>query len=146
MSQPNQFLALCFILIDSLPTQSSELVHVKLIELTVSFGYLQCLSSIATALQSGFLPYAEPVFRRCISLVERTLQQNFVSILSIYTYRIVFMVSLWPGVDDLITYPLLGNTRAKSHVAIINYRFVMSFQQISIGFNCGALNLLVYFV
>lgn len=37
---------------------------------------LQCLSSIATALQSGFLPYSEPVYRRCVSLVEQTLNQH----------------------------------------------------------------------
>lgn len=40
----------------------------------------QCLSSVATALQSGFMPYAEPVFKRCISLVEQTLNQNMVSV------------------------------------------------------------------
>lgn len=39
---------------------------------------IQCLSSVATALQSGFLPYCEPVFRRCISLVEQTLNQHIV--------------------------------------------------------------------
>jgi len=37
---------------------------------------LECLSSIATALQEGFLPYCEPVFRRCVSLVEQTLNQH----------------------------------------------------------------------
>lgn len=40
------------------------------------FPLLECLSSVATALQSGFMPYAEPVFKRCISLVEQTLNQN----------------------------------------------------------------------
>ena len=40
----------------------------------------QCLSSVATALQSGFLPYCEPVYRRCVHLVEQTLNQNYVSI------------------------------------------------------------------
>ncbi|XP_044734590.1 transportin-2 [Chrysoperla carnea] len=39
------------------------------------FPLLECLSSVATALQSGFLPYCEPVFRRCISLIEQTLNQ-----------------------------------------------------------------------
>ncbi|KZS14399.1 Transportin-1 [Daphnia magna] len=42
------------------------------------FPLLECLSSVATALQSGFLPYCEPVFRRCISLVEQTLNQHIV--------------------------------------------------------------------
>ncbi|XP_064626357.1 transportin-1-like isoform X2 [Lineus longissimus] len=41
------------------------------------FPLLECLSSVATALQSGFLPYSEPVFRRCVSLVEQTLSQNY---------------------------------------------------------------------
>jgi len=40
------------------------------------FPLLECLSSVATALQSGFLPYCEPVYRRCVSLVEQTLQQH----------------------------------------------------------------------
>ncbi|RWS31760.1 transportin-1-like isoform X2 [Leptotrombidium deliense] len=40
------------------------------------FPLLECLSSVATALQSGFLPYCEPVFRRCLSLVEQTLNQT----------------------------------------------------------------------
>ncbi|XP_046544808.1 LOW QUALITY PROTEIN: transportin-1-like [Haliotis rubra] len=41
------------------------------------FPLLECLSSVATALQSGFLPYCEPVYRRCVSLVEQTLNQNY---------------------------------------------------------------------
>ncbi|XP_055382559.1 transportin-1 [Condylostylus longicornis] len=40
------------------------------------FPLLECLSSIATALQSGFLPYCEPVYRRCISLIEQTINQD----------------------------------------------------------------------
>ena len=39
---------------------------------------LQCLSSVATALQAGFLPYCEPVFQRCVSLIEQNLNQNYV--------------------------------------------------------------------
>lgn len=39
------------------------------------FPLLECLSSVATALQSGFLPYCEPVFKRCVSLIEQTLNQ-----------------------------------------------------------------------
>ena len=30
---------------------------------------------MATALQEGFLPYCEPVYKRCVSLVEQTLNQ-----------------------------------------------------------------------
>ena len=40
------------------------------------FPLLECLSGVATALQSGFLPYCEPVFRRCLSLVEQTLNHS----------------------------------------------------------------------
>merc|ERR1719167_765540 len=40
------------------------------------FPLLECLSSVATALQEGFLPYAEPVYRRCVSLVQQTLNQH----------------------------------------------------------------------
>lgn len=39
------------------------------------FPLLECLSSVATALQTGFLPYCEPVFKRCLSLVKQTLEQ-----------------------------------------------------------------------
>ena len=40
------------------------------------FPLLECLSSIATALQTGFLPYCEPVFVRCIVLVQETLESS----------------------------------------------------------------------
>lgn len=40
------------------------------------FPLLECLSSVATALQSGFLPYCEPVYQRCVSLVQQTLCQH----------------------------------------------------------------------
>ncbi|KAG7281927.1 hypothetical protein CRUP_002985 [Coryphaenoides rupestris] len=33
------------------------------------FPLLECLSSVATALQSGFLPYCEPVYQRCVTLM-----------------------------------------------------------------------------
>lgn len=39
------------------------------------FPLLECLSSVATALQHGFIPYCEPVFKRCLSLVKQTLDQ-----------------------------------------------------------------------
>ena len=39
------------------------------------FPLLECLSSVATALSEGFLPYCEPVYKRCVSLVEQTLNQ-----------------------------------------------------------------------
>ncbi|KAI6648697.1 Transportin-1 [Oopsacas minuta] len=37
------------------------------------FPLLECLSSLAIALQLGFLPYAEPVFKRCVRLIECNL-------------------------------------------------------------------------
>lgn len=43
------------------------------------FPLLECLSSVATALQSGFLPYCEPVYQRCVTLVQKTLAQAMVS-------------------------------------------------------------------
>ncbi|KAF5289606.1 hypothetical protein FQR65_LT11797 [Abscondita terminalis] len=44
------------------------------------FPLLECLSSVATALQSGFLPYCEPVYRRCVSLIQQTLYQHMANI------------------------------------------------------------------
>lgn len=38
------------------------------------FPLLECLSSMATALGTGFLPYCEPVFNRCVNLIDRTIQ------------------------------------------------------------------------
>lgn len=35
---------------------------------------------MATALQSGFLPYCEPVYQRCVTLVQKTLAQAMVSL------------------------------------------------------------------
>lgn len=48
-------------------------------QLTSSVFFSQCLSSVATALQSGFLPYCEPVYQRCVTLVQKTLAQAMVS-------------------------------------------------------------------
>ena len=45
------------------------------------FPLLECLSSVATALQNGFIPYCEPVFKRCLSLVKQTLDQVEVEII-----------------------------------------------------------------
>jgi transportin-1 len=39
------------------------------------FPLLECLSSVATALQTGFLPYCSPVFERCTQLIQRNLEQ-----------------------------------------------------------------------
>ncbi|KAG5272425.1 hypothetical protein AALO_G00165390 [Alosa alosa] len=44
------------------------------------FPLLECLSSVATALQSGFLPYCEPVYQRCVNLVQKTLAQAMVNL------------------------------------------------------------------
>ena len=57
------------------------------------FPLLECLSSVATALQRGFLPYCEPVFRRCLSLVEQTLQQTMVCVKSDPMYEKLSNVS-----------------------------------------------------
>lgn len=39
------------------------------------FPLLECISSIANALGPAFLTYSEPVFQRCIGLINNTLQQ-----------------------------------------------------------------------
>lgn len=36
---------------------------------------LECLSSVTVACGTGFLPYAEPVFRRCVEIVHQSLVQ-----------------------------------------------------------------------
>ncbi|CAG0890893.1 unnamed protein product [Darwinula stevensoni] len=40
------------------------------------FPLLECLSSVATALQSGFLPHSEAVYQRCVHLIENSLAQS----------------------------------------------------------------------
>lgn len=40
------------------------------------FPLLECLSSVATALQTGFMDYCEPVFQRCLSLVKQTIEHS----------------------------------------------------------------------
>ncbi|KAI1726802.1 HEAT-like repeat domain-containing protein [Ditylenchus destructor] len=40
------------------------------------FPLLECISSVATALHSSFLPYCEPVFQRCVHLISNTLRQT----------------------------------------------------------------------
>lgn len=59
------------------------------------FPLLECLSSVATALHSGFLPYAEPVFQRCVSLVDKTLAQSLVSTVCM---NMIVEVSLHVGI------------------------------------------------
>ncbi len=48
----------------------------------LEFLSLQCLSSVATALQSGFLPYCETVFQRCVSLVAQNLHKTQVALVN----------------------------------------------------------------
>jgi transportin-1 len=44
-----------------------------------TFPLLECLSSVATAMSTGFMPYVEPVFTRCINLIDRSIQAQMVS-------------------------------------------------------------------
>ena len=44
------------------------------------FSLLECLSSVFSALYSELFPYAEPVFQRCVSLVEKILARSEVGI------------------------------------------------------------------
>lgn len=66
------------------------------------FPLLECLSSVATALQSGFLPYCEPVYQRCVTLVQKTLAQAMVS--HLYSAVLVaFFVASHSGEDMLMS-------------------------------------------
>ena len=56
------------------------------------FPLLECLSSVATALQEGFLPYCEPVYSRCVSLVEQTLNQVSVAVMGMGTAQILSQI------------------------------------------------------
>lgn len=62
------------------------------------FPLLECLSSVATALQSGFLPYCEPVYQRCVTLVQKTLAQAMVSFIcsSVQRKRLFKVISSSP--------------------------------------------------
>lgn len=62
------------------PTHPQWALFGKMLSTCVDIFFLQCLSSIATALQSGFLPYCEPVFQRCVSLVAQTLHHTQVAL------------------------------------------------------------------
>lgn len=37
------------------------------------FPLLECISSVATALHTSFFPYCEPVFERCVRIINHTL-------------------------------------------------------------------------
>ncbi|KAG0182044.1 hypothetical protein DFQ28_001171 [Apophysomyces sp. BC1034] len=43
------------------------------------FPLLECLSSVTTALGTGFIPFAGPVFARCVKLIAATLHQIFLA-------------------------------------------------------------------
>ena len=43
-----------------------------------TFPLLECLSSLATAMADGFMPYVEPVFKRCLALIDKAIQDQLV--------------------------------------------------------------------
>lgn len=43
------------------------------------FPLLECLSSVATAMGMGFMPYVQPVFKRCMELIDKSIQEQHVS-------------------------------------------------------------------
>jgi transportin-1 len=43
------------------------------------FPLLECISSVASALNVAFLPYCQPVFHRCVLLIANTLQQSMLN-------------------------------------------------------------------
>jgi hypothetical protein len=51
------------------------------------FPMLECVSSVAQALHTGFLPYVQPVFERCVHLVRKNLDQTIVSSLLDYLVK-----------------------------------------------------------
>lgn len=63
----------------------------------------QCLSSVATALQSGFLPYCEPVYQRCVTLVQKTLAQAMVST---HLPAPLLLLQPWPTALTFLPTPL----------------------------------------
>jgi transportin-1 len=74
------------------------------------FPLLECLSSIATALQTGFLPYCEPVFGRCISLVQQTLEANGPDTTSDKDFMIValdLLSGLSEGLGNIFSFGLI---------------------------------------
>jgi len=40
------------------------------------FPLLECLTNIAQALKTGFLPFAQPVFNRCVKIIHKTLLEQ----------------------------------------------------------------------
>ena len=55
-----------------------HLVNTQFTKFQYPIYSLKCLSSVATALGTGFLPYCQPVFQRCVTLVEKTWHQGLV--------------------------------------------------------------------
>lgn len=51
------------------------------------FPLLECLSSVAVALRMGFAPFAEPIYKRCITLIEKTLLEETVYMQDPDTYE-----------------------------------------------------------
>lgn len=86
----------------------------------------QCLSSVATALQSGFLPYCEPVYQRCVNLVQKTLAQAMV-------FKKVFYLSLL-GIRNIFL--RIG----VMHKSFFSNCFKVSFQKIVCNFSWTMLN------
>lgn len=80
------------------------------------FPLLECLSSIATALQLGFLPYCEPVFIRCITLVKRTLETNNMDLIIDKDFMIVAL--------DLLSGLTEGLGKTKQYICLWTYILV----------------------
>lgn len=69
------------------------------------FPLLECLSSVATALHTHFLPYCEPVFQRCTQLIQNTLQQSALAAATGLFWMkdsmyIIFFLGTNPGYTD----------------------------------------------
>lgn len=82
------------------------------------FPLLECLSSVATALQSGFLPYCEPVYQRCVTLVQKTLAQAMVSHISTHLGSSTGHFSHFEGVFVLFRCTVSTQTSMKHRTKI----------------------------
>uniref|UniRef100_A0A671KTA2 Transportin-1 n=1 Tax=Sinocyclocheilus anshuiensis TaxID=1608454 RepID=A0A671KTA2_9TELE len=90
------------------------------------FPLLECLSSVATALQSGFLPYCEPVYQRCVTLVQKTLAQAMADLLILCCFSFALLGDLtkacFPHVKPCIAefMPILGTNLNPEFISVCN--------------------------
>ena len=75
---------------------------------------------MATALQEGFLPYCEPVYKRCVSLVEQTLNQHIAHIQNADQFELPdkdFMIVALDLLSGLAEVAIVKKFRIQSHTS-----------------------------